>query len=557
MKKILSIVLSISLLITMVSTMAIVASADLTDYDFATVWTPEHYTENPTWYTENAGIGVSRTYGETLAIDESDGSLQATATQAKDSIFLKLDSDVSLTNSVGLRVKLKRSAAKKFELAVSSNSNRGWNSTYGNDLSKLATDATAPAYQLNKSWYNGSAFTTSTEYDYYYITWNPNPTDTSIKSLNDNLKYRALCPGPSGNNYYSETYGMGGVSDGSLTTDFVETIESLYVLFSSGSKDEVTNIESVEAIYPSGQGPSATTKYTVTYAQDAGGYVTVPSSANVVEGADYTVAAPTAVDNKYNFTGWTDGTNTYAAGDVISNVTGDITLTATVASKYTIDKLWKADYYDADDYALASGKNADKLAYVGSVMSVDEEENALKLTKTTSAANTSFARQSYVALPLSSNLSGTTGIRIKLKDTGNATPQLMFGLGIVGYADWRDYINARTSEEESYVYTYNGNKGYNSQWLTAVSTTEDGYNVYELSWDTIKLWGGGLGINTGMIMNHTVGQKYLAADYTIDESTLSEFLSKIEYLYVRANDTANIDTENAVYIKSVESIAIT
>ena len=320
MKKTLSILVSLCLLVSMVamsSTVSSVVSAD-NDYEYETVWSIEDYNNYTSWYTANANISVSRTYGETLEVDE-DNSLKCTSTQTKSSIFLNIArSNIDLSDSVGLRVKLKRSAAKTFSLGVSSDSNRYWQEAYGSNLSALAATDTAPAYMLYSTWYNQAANTASTEYAYYNITWAPNPTDSSLKTSSaTTLKYRATVPSASGNNYFSDTNGMGGYdsTENTLTDDFISSIESMYIFFDGGAKGETTNIMSVEAIFP--EGHTSTTKYSVTYAGDTNIISSIPSSRTVVAGKTVTLPSVTT-STGYVFDGWKCSVDneTYAAGSI-------------------------------------------------------------------------------------------------------------------------------------------------------------------------------------------------------------------------------------------------
>ena len=324
------------------------------DYEFETVWSIEDYNNYGSWYTANANISVSRTYGETLAVDTEDNSLKATATQPKDSIFLNINrSDIDLTGSVGLRVKLKRSAARNFSLGVSSDSNRYWQEAYGSNLSALAATDTAPAYMIYSTNYNNFANTASTEYAYYNITWAPNPTDSSLKTSSaTTLKYRATVPSASGNNYFSDTNGMGGYdsTEKTLTDDFISSIESLYILFGEGGKGETTNIMSVEAIFP--EGHTSTTKYSVTYAGDTDIISSIPSGRTVVAGKTVTLPSVTT-STGYVFDGWKCSVDneTYAAGTVYTP-TEDVTFTA-VTSVETIN--YDGPYVSDGIYAIFDG----------------------------------------------------------------------------------------------------------------------------------------------------------------------------------------------------------
>lgn len=76
-------------------------------------------------------------------------------------------------------------------------------------------------------------------------------------------------------------------------------------------------------------------KYTVTWKNEDG--TTLETDNDVAEGTTptYDGTTPTKANDdyhSYNFSGWTDGTNTYGASDTLPAVTGDVTYTA----KYTV-----------------------------------------------------------------------------------------------------------------------------------------------------------------------------------------------------------------------------
>lgn len=81
--------------------------------------------------------------------------------------------------------------------------------------------------------------------------------------------------------------------------------------------------------------------YIVTYADGGAtsGSVPVDASSPYAEGADVTVLGNTGdlAKNGYTFGGWSDGVNTYSAGDEIEDISDDITLTAVwTPNDYTI-----------------------------------------------------------------------------------------------------------------------------------------------------------------------------------------------------------------------------
>jgi uncharacterized repeat protein (TIGR02543 family) len=78
---------------------------------------------------------------------------------------------------------------------------------------------------------------------------------------------------------------------------------------------------------------TTTTAFTITYAAGTGGSGSAPTSPVTVDnGSTFTTPANTFTRTDYVFAGWSDGTNTYAAGatyPVSGTVSGNVTLTAT------------------------------------------------------------------------------------------------------------------------------------------------------------------------------------------------------------------------------------
>ena len=78
-------------------------------------------------------------------------------------------------------------------------------------------------------------------------------------------------------------------------------------------------------------GNAAPANYKVTYSAGSGSGA--PQEAAAVQGKDFTISASEPTYGSHQFLGWSDGKgNLYAAGDVIANVQGNITLTAVYLS---------------------------------------------------------------------------------------------------------------------------------------------------------------------------------------------------------------------------------
>ena len=107
--------------------------------------------------------------------------------------------------------------------------------------------------------------------------------------------------------------------------NYSETIEDIpagyYFIVCTGTASN-TYFNQIQFLAPS----TPAKKYSVTY--DANGGGTVPTQEDVAEGTEITLAAaPTAPTGK-EFAGWSDGTNTYAAGATYTMGSADVILTA-------------------------------------------------------------------------------------------------------------------------------------------------------------------------------------------------------------------------------------
>lgn len=90
----------------------------------------------------------------------------------------------------------------------------------------------------------------------------------------------------------------------------------------SGSKEVTIPVNVAPATTPA-------TYHTVTFlAGAADAYIPFVATATVTNGTDYTIPTGTPTREGYEFKGWSDGTNTHAAGETIQNVTKDIVLSA-------------------------------------------------------------------------------------------------------------------------------------------------------------------------------------------------------------------------------------
>ena len=102
-------------------------------------------------------------------------------------------------------------------------------------------------------------------------------------------------------------------------------------------------------------GNVAPANYKVTYSAGSGSGA--PQEATAVQGKDFTISGTEPTYGSHQFLGWSDGEgNLYAAGDVIANVQGNITLTA----------VYLSDTVTVDDATSSSG-----LAAAGVKLTID------------------------------------------------------------------------------------------------------------------------------------------------------------------------------------------
>ena len=134
--------------------------------------------------------------------------------------------------------------------------------------------------------------------------------------------------------------------------------------------------------------------------------------ARVEEGKDHTICDDIPTKAGYTFQGWSDGTNTYAAGATISNIQSDITLVVQwQANTYKVsfnanggDGTMSDQNFIYDEAKKALSKNTfirDKYEFAGwntaangSGTSYDDEEEVENLTTSNGATITLYAQWS-------------------------------------------------------------------------------------------------------------------------------------------------------------------
>jgi len=172
-----------------------------------------------------------------------------------------------------------------------------------------------------------------------YTTWPTNPRDPVVKSI--------TVPTVSA----SITYAHGGGSGSAPTTPTTTTTGSTFVTpsntytrtdYTFAGWFDGTNKYAAGATYPvigrvSGNVTLtaqwlALTSYSISYAAGSGEGSAPTTPTSVTSGSTFTTPANTYSRTGYSFAGWSDGTNTYAAGatyPVSGSVSANVTLTAT------------------------------------------------------------------------------------------------------------------------------------------------------------------------------------------------------------------------------------
>jgi len=172
-----------------------------------------------------------------------------------------------------------------------------------------------------------------------YFTWPTNPREPAVKSI--------TVPSVSA----SITYAHGGGSGSAPTTPTTTNTGSTFVTpantytrtgYSFAGWFDGTNKYAEGATYPATGRVTgnvtltaqwlALTSYSISYAAGSGEGSAPTTPTSVTSGSTFTTPANTFSRTGYSFAGWSDGTNTYAAGatyPVSGSVSGNVTLTAT------------------------------------------------------------------------------------------------------------------------------------------------------------------------------------------------------------------------------------
>ena len=172
-----------------------------------------------------------------------------------------------------------------------------------------------------------------------YNTWPTNPRDPAVKSI--------AVPSVSA----SITYAHGGGSGSAPTTPTTTNTGSTFTTpentftrtgFSFAGWFDGTNKYSANSTYPVTGKVSgnvtltaqwlAETSYSISYTAGSGSGSAPTTPTSVTSGSTFTTPANTFVRTGYSFAGWSDGSNTYAAGatyPATGNVSSNVTLSAT------------------------------------------------------------------------------------------------------------------------------------------------------------------------------------------------------------------------------------
>ena len=198
---------------------------------------------------------------------------------------------------------------------------------------------------------------------------------------------------------------------------------------------------------------SALASYTISYSGGTGGSGSAPTSpTSVRESATFTTPANTFTRAGYNFAGWSDGTNTFAASVTYpstGSISGNVTLTATWT------EITPAAAFYAEDYTAGSTSWTDRIASATGTTATGG------MTKSTSPTSVVFAgRESSNSDRVSGSLGSLSGVSaitvemwLRLDDSGsaqNASGSMLFS--------W----NASSGTPNYNVYHFRNKIGFNT-----------------------------------------------------------------------------------------------
>ena len=144
---------------------------------------------------------------------------------------------------------------------------------------------------------------------------------------------------------------------------------------------------------------SCSTTYTVSYSlgEHAADDATAPESAEYAQGSEITLPAAPAAEEGWQFTAWSDGTDTYAVGDSYT-VEGNVTFTATWDEVVTEPTEYTVTYalgaHAAEDAELPASSKVEEGTQI-TLPAAPAAENGWRFTAWSDGENTYAAGSDY------------------------------------------------------------------------------------------------------------------------------------------------------------------
>jgi len=293
-----------------------------------------------------------------------------------------------------------------------------------------------------------------------YFTWPTNPREPAVKSI--------TVPTVSA----SITYANGGGSGSAPTTPTTTTTGSTFTIpantytqtgYTFAGWFDGTNKYAPGATYPAAGRVSgnvtltaqwlALTSYSISYAAGSGEGSAPTTPTSVTSGSTFTTPANTFTRIGYSFAGWSDGTNTYAAGatyPATGSVSGNVTLTAT----------W-----------LADTKSISYVAGGGTGSAPTTPTSVLYASSFTTPANT-FARTGYSFVGWSDG-TDRYAAGARYPSTGSITRNVTLT------AAWVANVSSTALATDSWAWNDQADVG-NHNWH-ALASSADGSRLYAAS----------------------------------------------------------------------------
>lgn len=311
--------------------------------------------------------------------------------------------------------------------------------------------------------------------------------------------------------------------------------------------------------------------YTVTYADGGAtsGSVPVDASSPYAEGADVTVLGNTGslAKNGYTFAGWSDGVNTYSAGDVIDDISDDITLTAVwTPNDYTITyhlngASWASAYDAPDEYTVGTGATlpiSSNMTNTGYTFAGWKNNSSLTGDTYTSVSTSDYGNKEFWAKWTENTYdvtynanggSGTTaaqnGHYVTLRDNGFTAPS---GKTFVEWNTATDGSGASYNEGEEVELT--ADLALYAIWA----------NDYTITWGDVQLGGSGDAVTPNLGGgNYTITASVADWTGTLASSMISTLTDGVTITNVAVDNSSSPKTITATFGvgASVEGTSIT